>query len=157
MEKQTAPTHSSDRVIQLSVMRSLEGCTAINPACIGVAVSYGTVQLFGVVRSDRERDAALDCAFTVPGVTSIANDIRSEDATYPASDLGLAAEIRAVLVGDDKIRDLPVQSQVTDGVARLRGSVSSQAQHDILIDVVTNLSGIVSVDDRVTIDALASR
>ncbi len=144
--------HTSDEAIQKMVQDKLRTCPSVSPARIGVAVSYGVVQLYGMVRSEVERDAVRDCALRVSGVRSIADDIHIEGPDYASSDLALAAEVQAVLLGDLKVRHLPIRSEVTAGVATLRGRVTSSEEHDALIEVVAHLSGITAVDDQLSID-----
>jgi amino acid transporter len=52
------------------------------------------------VRTKRERGAARDCIPRVPGVQSIAAEIRIEGSSNAILDIGLASEIRAVLLDD---------------------------------------------------------
>lgn len=143
--------HMTDAALQSAVVNELDHHASTICAHIGVATTYGVVQLSGVVRSQAEWEMVRHLVLQVPGVTAIADNISIEDGAYTKSDLALASEIRAVLLGNEKIRSLPIRAEVTGAIATLWGTVPSTVDRDLVIDVVKNLTGIVEVNDHVTI------
>ncbi len=74
-EEEVTPVAGDDRTLRDNVIHSLSDEAGLDTATINVVVRDGEVQLWGVVNSDSERQAAEIAAQDVPGIKSVENHL----------------------------------------------------------------------------------
>jgi osmotically-inducible protein OsmY len=130
----------SDSDIKHDVETALRLDPDLDAADIAVAITGGVVMLTGFVRSDHLQRQAEDDVLRVPGVVSVANDIkvlRPVDRPDPEIARDAAAIIKSEL--PNSIED--VKALVKDGVITLEGEVSSDRQREILERAMLRIPG----------------
>jgi len=114
---------------------------------LGVFVDRGHVLLRGRSPSLNDRRRVEAAARSVSGVLSVTNEITTD------KELELRAQQRLL---DDPIASLyPVDIIVKNRIATVIGKVPSTAVQDIILEIVRNTPGIVSVIDEIAVDAQA--
>ncbi len=148
--------NKTDMQLKKDVEDELQWEPKINAARIGVSVRNGAVSLTGEVDSYPERWAAEDAAKRVGGVRSVAEDLTVKVlGDYKHSDAEIAEAALRALKWDVWVPKT-VTLVVQDGVIRLEGQVEWKYQSKSAEDAVSNLAGVVSVNNLITIKPQAS-
>jgi|GEM_PF-2797317 len=80
------------------------------------------------------------------------DDPRAHDQGNTREDLAVVREVRQRLVADGAL-GIGAKNAVVivqDGVVTLRGTVADEVEHDLVIQKVVSVPGVVRVDDRLT-------
>jgi osmotically-inducible protein OsmY len=112
---------------------------------IKVAVKDGVVYLEGDVSSIEERYAAEDAAWSVHGVRDVINNVSPSAAVCPRPDQELLRDIQLCLRRCLDLDPANIQVEVVDGIAYLRGQVSSAFEKFLAEDTVRWIPCIVDV------------
>jgi len=119
---------------------------------INVDTSDGVVTLFGTVPSEPAKQAASDVVREVGGVQSVNNQLEvvaeanAERVAEKDSDVKSAIENR--LEAHGALADADIDVDVSNGVARLTGSVDSQSDRMTALTVARATSGVRAVLDE---------
>ncbi len=116
---------------------------------LSVFVDGGHVLLRGHSHSVDDRRRVEAAARSVSGVISVTNEI--------TTDKHLDVQVQQRLLDDPVASNYPVDVIVKNRIATLIGKVPSPAVKDVILEIVRNTPGIVSVIDEMTIDAEAFR
>ncbi len=136
-----------DHDILVEVRDRLYGYAPIREvgAPVGIEVRDGVVTLTGWVRALSHKKMAQRLAAEVEGVKEVRNQLFCDDELVPAVARALAEDPRTV-------HDFPgVRVSSYLGHVVLAGYVASQEEWDIADDVVVNVPGVRSVDNRLRI------
>jgi osmotically-inducible protein OsmY len=141
----------SDAEIRATVRGNLDRDVRITtPLTIDVMVSGGVVTLTGTVSSYDQKNAALDDAWTVPGVIDVINNIVVTPA-ISRSDAEIEADVRRTLECDPAINAANVHVTVSNGTAFLRGTVPTYYQIQQAATDAWSVAGVVSVVNELTV------
>ena len=119
---------------------------------INVDTSDGMVTLFGTVPSEQAKQVASDVVREVGGVQSVNNQLEvvaeanAERVAEKDSDVKSAIENRLGAHGE--LADADIDVEVSNGVARLTGSVDSQSDRMTALTVARATSGVRAVLDE---------
>jgi osmotically-inducible protein OsmY len=141
----------SDEGIRGSIVEALARDGRVNAADrVQVRVEDGRASLSGTVRSAAEKEAAGLLAALVPGVVEVVNSLTVfTEGAVPDAQLARAAREALAYASDPVLRSLGVD--VRDGVAFIMGTVSSLAQRDDAMRLVSAVKGIESVVSNLSI------
>jgi sporulation protein YlmC with PRC-barrel domain len=114
---------------------------------LSVFVDKGHVLLRGHSQSLDDRRRAEAAARSVSGVLSVANEI--------TTDKHLDVLVQQRLLDDPVASRYPVDVIVKNRIATVIGKVPSPAVQDVILEIVRNTPGIVSVIDDLSVDAAA--
>jgi osmotically-inducible protein OsmY len=143
----------TDAQLQLDVLNELKWDTRVEPNDVGVTVHGGVVTLTGTVTSWATKLAAAEAAHRVAGVLDVANDLTVKPLVGAGrDDSDIAAAVRNALKWDVLVPDERIQSTVADGVVTLTGHVVLASQRADAARAVRNLTGVRSVDNRITVE-----
>jgi len=128
---------------------------------IDVAVGDSVVKLSGIVGSAAERDRAINVAW-LAGVKDVdaaglkvdadrADGMQKRAPAETMSDADIAAAARNRLAWTPYVSADDVKVEVDEGVATLRGAVSTLKAQRIAASVVSQIRGVASVRDRLRI------
>ena len=106
---------------------------------VTVSIEGGVATLTGTVGSQADSDAAEAAALTIPGVTSVNNQLTVE--SDPGADLTAAV---SGIAG--------VTASLNVGVATLEGTVGSSADRDAAEAAAAAVAGVDSVDNQLFVD-----
>ncbi len=142
----------TDKQIQLDVLAEIARDFRFKPAELGVEVDAGVVTLTGTVTSYPKLGLAADIAGDVPGVKDVANRLAVEIAPYAVhDDTRIAQAVRHALEWDVSVPEERIDSVVRNGVVTLKGTVDFWYERRAATDTVSNLLGVVSVNNHIVI------
>lgn len=139
------PAKRDETLAQL--VRQTIAALGIDIEDLGVFVDKGHVLLRGHSASLDDRRRVGAAAGSVSGVISITNEI--------TTDKYLDAKVLQRLLADPVASLYPVDVIIKNRIATVIGKVSSPAVQDIILEIVRNTPGVVSVIDEIDIDAQA--
>ena len=114
---------------------------------LGVFVDKGHVLLRGHSASVDDRRRIEFAARSVPGVISVTNEI--------TTDRELELRVQQRLLADPVAGLYPVDVIVKNRIATVTGKVPSQSVQDVILEIVRNTPGILSVIDEIAVDPQA--
>lgn len=122
---------------------------------INVDTSDGIVTLFGTVPSEQSKQAAASEVGKVDGVREVKNDLQvvaeAKQEEVAAEDDDVRSAIEGRLEERDDLAGSDIHVEVSNGVARLTGRVSSQVDRVTALTVAGATSGVRSVQDDLTL------
>lgn len=146
----------SDREIQKEVMLELQHDPAISSENIGIAVEDGIVTLTGMVPRYADKYSVEKRTLAVHGVKGVVESLRvSASEKDRRSDEALAEAAYQALRWNLLVPET-VKVTISSGIATLSGSVDWAYQSKAAVDVVRHLSGIVDVNNEITVSARAA-
>jgi osmotically-inducible protein OsmY len=151
----TLHTHT-DHQIQTAIVKELDWSPEVRSEHIGVSVNDGAVMLSGEVNSFPEKEAAVRCGLRVRGVIAVADEVVVRRDDVATNDADLARSARASIAQCVALRDQNITASVHDGVVTLTGIVDWHHQRTTAHTVVSSLSGVRGVVDRLTIKPRAT-
>jgi hyperosmotically inducible protein len=130
--------------------------TADVPALdINVDTNGGVVTLFGAVPSESAKRLAEAEVKKVDGVKSVDNQLQIVPATVAKaveqSDDNINKAIEQTIENRQELSDAKIDVEVSNGVARLTGSVASQSDRLIALATVRSVPGVRSVIDELNV------
>ncbi|WP_286696091.1 BON domain-containing protein [Spongiibacter sp. UBA1325] len=135
----------------------------LNNFDIDTDVNQGKVTLEGTVSSDIEKDLAGQLASNVDGVTSVENNLHvegsyrsklektSNDFARKWNDLSTTAAINMKFAANDDIAATKINVDTHRGVVTLRGTVKSEAAHDLAIEIAKSFDHVSEVEDKLDV------
>jgi hyperosmotically inducible protein len=118
---------------------------------INVDTDQGIVTLFGVVESDATKKQAELEVRKVDGVRNVINDLQivpaSREKMVKKSDSDLTKAIDQRIDANASLADAKIDVEVSNGVARLTGTVPSQSDHITALTVARSTAGVTKVID----------
>lgn len=155
---------ANDAWIQTQLVTTYGLNEHLSPFSIDVAVQNGDVTLTGNVETGIEKDLAGQIAKSVDGVKSVKNDIlvngqsggeRQPSAFYRAvTDATLTAKVKSNLLWNEHVSGTDIAVSSKNGVVTLEGSVGSEAQRDLAVQLSRNTDGVESVRNRLTVHGM---
>ena len=124
---------------------------------VNVDSNGDTVTLFGIVNTPTAKAAAEEDALKVSGVKRVVNDLQvvpaSKEKVVKENDEAVEAHVEAAISKRDDLQDADIDVDVSNGVARLTGTVPSQSQRLTAAVVARTASGVRAVRDELRIEA----
>jgi osmotically-inducible protein OsmY len=121
-----------------------------HPAEVAVAARADTVTLRGTVDSVRQVRAAVETAKSVPGVRSVANELRVDPRNRRPDNETRGAALQA-LISSPVAPDERIDVSVADGWLTLTGVVAHQDESDAAFDAVRRLSGVGGITNKIEV------
>jgi osmotically-inducible protein OsmY len=152
---------ATDAWIQTQLITTYGLNEHLSPFSIDVAVQDGQVTLTGEVETEIEKELAGQIARSVDGVKSVKNDIgvnqesdreREPSAFYQAvTEATLTAKVKSNLLWNEHVSGTDITVTTENGVVTLEGSVGSEAERDLAVQLTRNTDGVESVRNRLTV------
>ena len=130
-----------------------------------VNVKDGLVTLSGEASSIAQKELTTEYAKDVKGVKEVKNEMTvakltaKPDATAgeKVDDASITAQVKMSLLSHHSTSALKTKVQTTDGVVTLRGLAKNEAEKALVTKLVTDINGVSSVVNNMTIDASLPR
>ncbi|MFW5804560.1 MAG: BON domain-containing protein [bacterium] len=143
-------TQPIDEDIMLNIKDKLFWDSRINSNTIDVKVDNGLVSLEGKVDSYWKRNLAEELTLSTIGVVDVTNNLEV-DRMKDFLDQEIEKDIKAAM-RRNHLTDLNrIQVDVTDGIARLTGTVSNWAEKKAVYNIALYTTGVIDVVDDVMI------
>jgi osmotically-inducible protein OsmY len=147
----------TDSELQQDVLAQLKFEPSLNAARIGVEVDRGIVTLAGKVDSYFEKINAERAAQRVAGVTAVAVEIEvAIPGPYHRTDADIARTAASVLQWMTNFPKDAVKVIVDNGIITLSGDLAWQHQKLAAGDAVRYLSGVIAVNNMITLKPAAT-
>jgi len=122
---------------------------------IDVEVDRDKVQLNGFVDSAAQVDRAGEIARSIPGVTSVKNNLQVSDGTRRTGeyidDKALSVSVKAALVDNQMTPASEIDVETNQGVVSLGGYVDSNAERDAAGAVARKVKGVQRVINNLAV------
>ena len=119
------------------------------PSGIDAQVDDGVVTLTGIGNWQFERDEAELVASNVPGVIDVVSYIELVAPGPSAGDV--SHSIKEAMKRNAKLDARAVKVESSNGVVKLKGTVSSWADHDEAVNAAWAAPGVIDVEDRILV------
>jgi hyperosmotically inducible periplasmic protein len=158
------PAESSDTWITMKVKSALLFHRNVSGTGTEVDVKDGTVTLKGEAANQAQKDLTTEYAKDIEGVKSVKNEMTV--ATAPAKpdqtvgekidDASITAEVKGSLLSHRSTSMLSTKVSTSDGVVTLGGTANNAAEKDLVTKLVTDINGVKSVVNNMTVGATVS-
>jgi osmotically-inducible protein OsmY len=143
----------TDELIKKDVVEQLYWSGRVDASDLTVEVEDGIVTLEGKVPTFLTWEAALESARIVPGVTDVVDnvDIKYPDTHRVPADEELEEEARSRLVWNPDLDASDIEVSVDNGMLALQGSVEAYWKKIHAEEIVSRLSGVLSIENELTV------
>jgi hyperosmotically inducible periplasmic protein len=158
------PAESSDTWISMKVKAALLYRRNVSGTKTEVYVKDGVVTLKGVAANQAQKDLTTEYAKDIDGVKGVENEIvisasletRGETSGEKIDDASITAEVKGSLLSHRSTSMLSTKVTTNDGVVTVSGKARNEAEKALVTKVVTDINGVQSVVNNMTIEATVS-
>lgn len=144
--------HRTDRSLTSAVTAELAWTPSVAADQVGVvALTNGAVTLSGNVQTYPQKEAAVNAALRVRGVTAVADEIVVQQPAHAPTDTHIAREAGIALQRTVSVPSGCVKATVHDHVITLSGTVDWHYQREAAQRAVATLSGVSGVRNTITL------
>lgn len=130
-----------------------------------VTVKAGVVTLTGDASSAGQRDLTTEYAKDIEGVKEVRNDMQVVAVTEPAvrtmgekvDDASITSQVRFALMAHRSSNALKIKVEVRNGDVVLTGIANNEAEKTLVTKLVTDIQGVNSVNNQMTIGQVLTK
>ena len=154
------PAENSDAWISMKVKAALLYRRNVSGTKTEVYVRDGIVTLKGEAANQAQKDLTAEYAKDINGVKEVKNEMTvgkisdKPDQTVgeKIDDASITAQVKATLLSHRSTGVLRTKVETNDGVVTLGGQARNAAEKDLVTKLVTDINGVKSVVNNMTID-----
>ena len=158
------PAEHSDTWISWKVKSALLFHRNVSATGTDVDVKDGIVTLTGQASSLAQRDLTTEYAKDVDNVKGVKNDMTiaqtpaTPDATIgdKIDDASITAEVKSSLLSHSSTSAMRTTVSTTDGVVTVGGVAKNEAEKSLVTKLATDINGVTSVINNMTIEVVAA-
>ncbi len=140
----------TDDRIAGEVREVLDHDSRLRPEGISIQVQRGVVTLTGTVGRHLDKMVAAEDTWRIKGVVEVKNGLQVKpDILRPSEQI--AADVAAALTANPRVDDRSVVVNVAEGIVRLSGAVSNEAERRAAEEEAWHTDGVVDVSNELTI------
>ena len=151
---------NSDTWVSMKVKSALLYHRNVSGTKTEVYVKDGVVTLKGEASSPAQRELTTEFATDVDGVKDVKNEMTvsanpgkpSETMGENIDDASITAQVKATLLSHRSTGVLRTKVETNDGVVTLGGQARNAAEKDLVTKLVTDINGVKSVVNNMTIE-----
>ncbi len=163
--KGEAPAEHSDTWIELKVKTALLFHRNVSVTKTHVNVTDGIVSLSGKACSMAQKELTTEYAKDVEGVKGVKNQMTvaknpakpDETTGEKIDDASITAQVKASLLSHRSTSALKTSVETTDGVVTLSGIAKNAAEKSLVTKLATDINGVSSVVNNMTIGTTLSK
>ena len=163
--KGEAPAKHSDTWIALKVKTALLFHRNVRATKTDVNVRDGIVTLSGEASSMAQKELTTEYAKDIDNVKEVNNQMTvaknppkpDETASEKIDDASITAQVKASLLSHHSTSSLNTKVETTDGVVTISGIAKNAAEKSLVTKVTTDIDGVSSVVNNMTIDTTLSK
>jgi hyperosmotically inducible protein len=163
--KGEAPAEHSDTWLSLKVKSALLFHRNVRATKTDVNVTDGVVSLSGEASSIAQKELTTEYAKDVEGVKEVKNNMTiaktpakpSETMGEKIDDASITAQVKASLLSHHSTGALKTKVTTAEGVVTLSGIARNSAEKTLVTKLVTDIDGVSSVVNNMTIDTTLSK
>lgn len=145
----------SDSWIELSILRALLVKANVDRGSISAKVSGGAVTLGGLARNLARKGLIEACAWEIPGVRAVSNEIKigegSSVSQASMDDASIVGQVRCALRQNPLTRSVKATVTSSDGFVVVNGIASNEAERSLVATLSQSVSGVKSVTNGVSV------
>jgi osmotically-inducible protein OsmY len=142
----------TDDRIEASAKKTHVFKTYLKEDSIKVDSKNGIVTLTGTVAEASHKSLAQDTVESLPGVKSVENQLTVKgESPAEHSDAWIGTKVKTTLLYHRNVRGTKTDVNVSDGVVILSGEASSLAQKELTTEYASDVEGVKSVKNEMTI------
>jgi osmotically-inducible protein OsmY len=143
----------TDQAIKKDLIDELYWDYRVDASDVKAEVSDGKVTLTGTVPSYSARSAAAAAAWGIDGITGVTNllTVRFPPAYVIPTDAEIKTSAERTLAWNSDVYSTDIDVTVSGGVVRLEGTVDAYWKRWKAEDLVSNLSGVVDVENHLAV------
>jgi osmotically-inducible protein OsmY len=154
------PAENSDTWVSMKVKTALVFHRNVNAHKTEVYVKDGIVTLKGEAANQAQKDLTTEYAKDVEGVKSVKNEMTvaanpekpGETMGEQIDDASITAQVKMTLLSHRSTGVLRTKVETNDGVVTLGGKARNAAEKDLVTKLVTDINGVKSVVNNMTIE-----
>jgi len=154
------PAESSDTWISVKVKAALLYRRNVSGTKTEVYVKDGIVTLKGVAANQAQKDLATEYAKDIDGVKSVVNEIvvsksletTGETAGEKIDDASITAQVKGSLLTHRSTSVLKTKVTTNNGVVTVSGQARNEAEKALVTKLVTDINGVQSVVNNMTVE-----
>jgi osmotically-inducible protein OsmY len=163
--KEASPVESSDGWISMQVKYSLLYNRHVSGLNTRVFVSDGVVTLYGEADSQAQKDLAGEYAKDIKGVKGVKNEMTiakipsepKQTVGEKIDDASITAQVKMALLSHHSTSAFKTGVATNNGVVTLSGKASSPAGKDMVGKVASDVNGVITVVNNMTIEDSLSK
>ncbi|HRH98169.1 MAG TPA: BON domain-containing protein [Prosthecobacter sp.] len=149
-------TETDDRIVS-AAQNSYVFKTFLIDDAIRTESKEGAVTLTGTVHEDSHKQIAQETVASLPGVTSVNNQIEVKDSAPEQSDTWLYLKVKGTLAYHSSVSGYNTQVELKQGVVTLTGETASEAQKELTTAYARDVDGVKDVKNEMTVVAATTR
>lgn len=161
--KGESPAEHSDAWIGTKVKSTLLFHRNVRATKTDVNVTDGVVILSGEAANQAQKELTTEYAKDVEGVKAVKNEMTiaktpakpDETMSEKMDDASITAQVKSSLMSHRSTSALKTKVQTTDGVVTLSGIAKNDAEKSLVTKLVTDINGVTSVVNNMTIAPVA--
>jgi len=161
IEVKGEPTANSDTWVSMKVKTALVFHSNVNAHKTEIYVKDGIVTLKGEAASQAQKELTSEFVKDVEGVKEVKNEMtvaanpemRSETVGEKVDDASITAQVKGALLSHHSTSVLNTKVTTKDGIVMLGGKARNTAEKDLVTKLVTDINGVKSVVNNMTIEA----
>jgi len=157
--KAGGPAEHSDGWISFKVKSALVFHRNVRAGKTEVNVVDGVVTLTGEANSAAQKELTTEYARDVEGVKEVKNLMTVVNPAHPPETLGekvddasITAVVKSTLMAHRSTSALRTKVHTVEGVVTLTGTAKNAAEKDLVTKLVSDVNGVLRVDNRMTIN-----
>jgi hyperosmotically inducible protein len=155
---------NSDTSISMKVKSALLYHRNVSGTKTEVYVKDGIVTLKGEAANQAQRDLTTEFVKDIQGVKDVKNEMTvaqisdkpNQTVGEKIDDASITAQVKATLLSHRSTGVLRTKVETNNGVVTLGGQARNSAEKDLVTKLVTDINGVKSVVNNMTIEATAS-
>jgi len=164
MVKEGAPEHS-DTWLYLKVKSALAMHRSLSVFSTQVVMKEGVVTLKGEASSQAQKELATEYAKDVEGIKDVNNEMTVAEAPESPpqtimemiDDASITAQVRVALLSHRSTSALTTKVTTHAGTVTVSGKAANMAEKDLVTKLVTDINGVKSVINHMTIEPAVSK
>jgi hyperosmotically inducible periplasmic protein len=158
--KGESPAEHSDGWVSTKVKTTLLFHRNVSASGTDVYVKDGVVSLRGVAKSQAQKELTTEYARDVEGVKEVKNEMTvvtspgkpDETLGEKIDDASITAQVKSSLMSHRSTSALKTKVQTTDGIVTVSGVARNAAEKTLVTKLVTDIDGVISVVNNMTIE-----
>jgi len=158
------PPEHSDTWVSLKVKSALLFHRNVRATKTDVNVADGVVSLSGEASSLAQKELTTEYAKDVEGVKEVKNNMTiaktpakpEETVGEKIDDASITAQVKGALMSHRSTSALKTKVETADGVVTLSGIAKNAAEKSLVTKLVTDINGVITVVNNMTIQTVAS-
>lgn len=159
------PDEKSDIWISMKVKGALMYHRNVNAIKTEVSVKDGVVTLKGEAASQAQKELTTEYAKDIDGVKEVSNEMTIAAAPEPApqttvekiDDASVTAQVRMALLTHRSTRYVSTKIVTKDGEVTLTGIAKNDAEKSLVTKLATDIQGVVSVKNQMTVEEVKTK